>query len=173
MRKILSPAAAALGLALAGTMTGCGGGGAPAAQAEVAAADADVVVYKSPTCGCCGAWVDHMRDAGYEVETVDVDYGTLSRKKEEHGVPSDLGSCHTAVVEGYTVEGHVPADVIARLIAERPSDIRGIAVPGMPVGSPGMEGPNPQPYDVVAIREDGSRAVYETVYPGQPASETR
>lgn len=136
-----------------------------AADAAVAAADGQVVVYKSPTCGCCGGWVDHMRESGYDVATVDVqEYAALAAKKAEHGVPNDLGSCHTAVVDGYTVEGHVPASVIAKLLRERP-DIRGIAVPGMPVGSPGMEGPNPQPYDVIAFRQDGSRVVYESVYP--------
>lgn len=136
-----------------------------AAEAAVAAVDGEVVVYKSPTCGCCSGWVDHMREQGYDVETVDIeDYAALAAKKTEHGVPNDLGSCHTAVVDGYTVEGHVPASVVARLVKERP-DIQGIAVPGMPIGSPGMEGPNPQAYDVIAFRQDGSRAVYESVYP--------
>ncbi len=134
-------------------------------QAAVAASDAEMVVYKSPTCGCCNAWIDHVREAGYEVEAVDVEqYAALAATKEEEGVPGDLGSCHTAVIEGYTIEGHVPAEVIARLLEERP-DIKGLSVPGMPIGSPGMEGENPEPYDVIAFTEDGRREVYERVDP--------
>lgn len=135
-------------------------------------AEPDVVVYKSPTCGCCNAWVEHMREAGFEVEPVDVpEYQELADRKTEAGVPADLGSCHTARVGDYFVEGHVPAAVVRRLLAEQP-DIRGLTVPGMPIGSPGMEGPNPQAYDVIAVRDDGSRVVYESVYP-DAASENR
>lgn len=124
------------------------------------AADAStplVQVHKSPTCGCCTAWVEHLRDAGFRVEVEDTD--DLPAVKREAGVPADLRACHTAVVEGYVVEGHVPAEDVHQLLAERP-EVRGLAVPGMPVGSPGMEGPNPQPYDVIAFREDGSREVF-------------
>lgn len=134
-------------------------------SAVATAGDADMVVYKSPTCGCCNGWIEHLREAGYDVDAVDVDqYAELAATKEERGVPGDLGSCHTAVIEGYTIEGHVPAEVIARLLEERP-DIEGLSVPGMPVGSPGMEGPNPEPYDVIAFTEDGRREVYERVDP--------
>ena len=150
--------------------------GTAAAAEQVAsglASDADVVVYKSPTCGCCTGWIEHLREAGYSVETVDMTaYADLQAVKGSQGVPSDLGSCHTAVIDGYTVEGHVPGDVIARLLQERP-EIKGIAVPGMPIGSPGMEGPNPQPYQVIAFTADGQRSVFETVDPTQPSSETR
>lgn len=176
MAKHIFPPAKALVLALAGTALAACGGEAPAAETgrvAKAAGDADVVVYKSPTCGCCTGWVDHMRESGFEVEAVDVDYGQLAERKTEAGIPQDLGSCHTAMAEGYSVEGHVPAETVARLLAERPEDVRGIAVPGMPIGSPGMEGPNPQPYDVIAIRKDGSRYVFETVYPVQGSSDTR
>jgi hypothetical protein len=125
----------------------------------------DMVVYKSPTCGCCDLWVDHAQEHGFRVATVDlVEYDALVDKKREHGVAMDLGACHTTLVGGYVVEGHVPAPVIQRLLDEKP-DIRGIAVPGMPIGSPGMEGPNPRPYDVIAIGHDGSRSVFETVVP--------
>jgi hypothetical protein len=175
MRKNFIIAAASVALALGALTTVFRGSDAPArtgaavAVAAVDAADADVVVYKSPTCGCCSGWVEHMRESGYDVATVDLeDYDDLARTKAEHGVPNDLGSCHTAVVDGYTVEGHVPAAVVAKLLEERP-DVRGIAVPGMPIGSPGMEGPNPQPYDVIAFRRDGSRVVYESVYPASDA----
>jgi hypothetical protein len=127
--------------------------------------DADMVVYKSPTCGCCDLWVDHARDHGFSVTTVDlVEYDALVAKKREHGVAMDMGSCHTTLVGGYVVEGHVPAHVIQRLLDEQP-DIRGLAVPGMPIGSPGMEGPGARPYQVIAIGLDGSRSVYETVDP--------
>jgi hypothetical protein len=127
--------------------------------------DADMVVYKSPTCGCCDLWVDHAEEYGFTVATVDiVEYDALVAKKREHGVAMDLGSCHTTLVGGYVVEGHVPATVIQRLLHERP-DIHGLAVPGMPIGSPGMEGPNPRPYNVIAVGHDGSRTVFETVDP--------
>jgi hypothetical protein len=125
----------------------------------------DMVVYKSPACGCCDLWVDHAEEHGFSVAAVDiVQYDALLDKKREYGVDMDLGSCHTTLVGGYVVEGHVPAPVIQRLLHERP-DIRGLAVPGMPIGSPGMEGPNPRSYDVIAIARDGSRSVYETVDP--------
>jgi len=127
--------------------------------------DTAMVVYKTPTCGCCDLWVDHVREHGFQVETVDiVEYDAFVAMKREHNVDMDLGSCHTSLIGGYVVEGHVPADIIHRLLSERP-DIRGIAVPGMPIGSPGMEGPNPQPYQVIAIAHDGSRSLFDTVDP--------
>lgn len=139
-------------------------------MAEMAAAD--LVVYKSPTCGCCQGWVDHMEENGYKVATVDLsDPAALAAKKDEMGVPADLGSCHTARVGDYVVEGHVPAHVVRRMLEERP-EIEGIAVRGMPIGSPGMEGPNPHPYDVIAYGK-GGRHVYETVTPAQPSSDPR
>jgi hypothetical protein len=95
-----------------------------------------VVVTKDPTCGCCGAWVDHMRAAGFPVDVVETP--EINRVKVRLGVPRDLASCHTAEVGGYVVEGHVPAAEVKRLLAERP-DGKGLAVPGMPMGSPGME----------------------------------
>jgi hypothetical protein len=120
----------------------------------------EVVVYKTPTCGCCGKWVQHMRASGFDVEAVDV--ANTQPARERLGVPRRLGSCHTAQVGDYWVEGHVPADLIERLITEQPDDIRGIAVPGMPMGSPGMEGPNPVTYEVLAYHADGRVSVYAT-----------
>jgi len=120
---------------------------------------AELVVYKSPYCGCCGAWSDHMRAGGYSVTVYDVD--DMNAIKRRFGVPPALESCHTAVVEGYVVEGHVPADVVDRLLAERPK-ARGVAVPGMPIGSPGMEGGEPEPFDVLLFDELGRTAVYAT-----------
>lgn len=107
-----------------------------------------MTVTKEPSCGCCGAWVDHVRKAGFPVEVVESP--GVNRLKTRLGVPQALASCHTAEVSGYVIEGHVPADAIKRLLAEKPK-ARGIAVPGMPVGSPGMEieGVQNDTYDVV------------------------
>ncbi len=121
-----------------------------------AAIDGQVaMVYKTATCGCCAAWVDHLRAAGFAVEVRDV--VDLAAVKDSLGLPQGLGSCHTARVGGYTVEGHVPAADIARLLAERPAGVDGIAVPGMPMGSPGMEVPGrpADPYDVLAFGSAG------------------
>ncbi len=116
-----------------------------------------VVVYKSPTCGCCGGWADHMRDEGFRVERVDID--NLAKIKAENGVPRTLQSCHTALVDGYVIEGHVPAQDVRRLLSERPQ-VTGIGVPGMPAGSPGMEGPRSQPYDVLTFDAKGTMSVF-------------
>jgi len=120
-----------------------------------------VVVYKSPTCGCCTKWISHLKQAGFTVTAHDT--ANVAPIKRRHGVPQALESCHTALVGGYVVEGHVPADVIQRLLRERPA-VAGIAVPGMPAGSPGMEGlPGParQPYNILAFRAEGGWSVYE------------
>ena len=122
------------------------------------AAPADtLVVYKTPTCGCCSAWVDHARENGFAVVTHDMN--DLSAIKQQLGVPAGRASCHTAAVNGYTIEGHVPADLIRKMLTERPA-IRGLAVPGMPIGSPGMEGMIKQDYDVLAFDENGNVQVY-------------
>ena len=124
--------------------------------------DAPVLtVYKSPTCGCCSMWVRHMEEAGFRVEAVDrTDMGAV---KDSLGVPSDLSSCHTGVVDGYVVEGHVPAEQVRRLLDERP-EARGLSVPGMPIGSPGMEqGDTRQPYDVLIVGEGGEASVYHHI----------
>jgi hypothetical protein len=119
-----------------------------------------VYVLKTAACGCCTAWVEHMRDEGFRVETEDVSAPELVEAKHERGVPRDLFACHTARVEGYVVEGHVPADEVRRLLKEEP-DVTGLAVAGMPVGSPGMEvGDRQEPYDVVAFEADGQRSVF-------------
>ena len=127
-------------------------------------AGTEVLVYKTPTCGCCAKWVTHMEEAGFEVETRDLD--NLSPIKNQYGVQRAFSSCHTAVVDGYIVEGHVPAVYVQKLLEERP-DVKGITVPGMPIGSPGMEGPNPQPYDVLSFDAEGNTAVFATVRPGE------
>ncbi|RCS29921.1 DUF411 domain-containing protein [Rhodanobacter denitrificans] len=116
-------------------------------------------VYRDPSCGCCSAWVSYMRAQGYAV-TVHQDQ-PMTAVKARFGVPSGAMSCHTAVIDGYVIEGHVPAEDIHRLLAERP-DARGLAAPGMPMGSPGMEMGAHERYDVVLIGRDGSTRVYAT-----------
>jgi len=116
-------------------------------------------VYSDPSCGCCGAWVGYMRAQGYAV-IVHQDQ-PMGQVKARHGVPRNAMSCHTAVIDGYVVEGHVPVEDIRRLLAERPDAI-GLAAPGMPMGSPGMEMGTPERYDVVLIGRDESTQVFST-----------
>jgi len=126
--------------------------------AQARDADRTIQVYKTPSCGCCVKWIDHLREAGFVVQAENLP--DLSALKAANGVPARLASCHTAMVEGYVIEGHVPAADVKRLLADRPENIDGLAVPGMPVGSPGMEGPNPQAYDVIAYDEEGQTSIY-------------
>jgi hypothetical protein len=118
-----------------------------------------VSVSKNESCGCCKLWVRHLQNAGFAVEVHDID--NLGPTKERVGIPVAMGSCHTAEVGGYFVEGHVPAEDIKRLLRERP-DAKGLTVPGMPSGSPGMEAPSEkvQPYDVYLVSKNGSTSVY-------------
>ena len=116
-----------------------------------------ITVYKSPTCGCCKKWVTHLEENGFEVKPVDTN--EVSMMKAKYGVPGDLISCHTGLVNGYVVEGHVPAEEIKKMLKEKP-EIAGLAVPGMPMGSPGMEGGRVDHYDIVAFQKDGKRSVY-------------
>jgi len=116
-----------------------------------------IEVYKSATCGCCEEWVKHLRQNGFTVNPHDV--ANPSDYREKYGIPDELGSCHTALVQGYAIEGHVPAAEIRRLLAEKPK-ARGLAVPSMPMGAPGMEGRMHMPYDVLLMRRDGSRSTY-------------
>ena len=120
-----------------------------------------VVMYQNPSCGCCGEWVKHMRANGFEVEVHKHDVNVNDIKRQENITPK-IASCHTAYVDGYLIEGHVPARDIKRLLAERPTDIRGLAVPGMIVGSPGMEEPGGrvERYDVLAFDADNKTSVY-------------
>lgn len=120
--------------------------------------DKEVVMYKDPNCGCCGKWAEHMRENGFDVREVAT--SGMQEIKQDAGVPRALNSCHTAKVGGYIVEGHVPAEDVKRLLSERP-ELTGIAAPGMPLGSPGMEGPYAaQQYDVVGFSRDGKTAVF-------------
>lgn len=151
---------AVLGLAGVGGMAAAlMSGGAPV-SAAAAANDETVTVYKTPLCGCCSAWVEHLRNEGLTVESRDVSQRELMALKQEHGVSRDLASCHTATVDGYVIEGHVPAADVQRLLDERP-EADGLAVPGMPVGSPGMEqGARSEPYEVVVFAGGSKSGVF-------------
>lgn len=128
------------------------------AQAQLAGAMTEMTVYRSPTCHCCGRWVDHVKAAGFEVQEVVTD--EMGAIKDQYGVPENLASCHTAIVEGYVIEGHVPAADIQQLLSDRPEAL-GIAAPGMPVGAPGMEsGDKVDAYTVVLFTRDGETSTF-------------
>lgn len=143
-RSVLTGLSAATGL----VVVGCGGTESartenaqiPASEPSPAPQLAAMTVYRDPSCGCCEAWAGIARNAGYQVQLID--HPDMAAIKRRHGVPDDLLSCHTTVVGGYAVEGHVPLADVQRLLTERPSRVKGIAVPGMPLGSPGMEVPD-------------------------------
>jgi hypothetical protein len=143
---------------------------ASAASAPLSVASADqqlpgLLVYKTATCGCCSGWVDYMREAGYAVDARDLPGNVeLMQVKLDAGVPVDLSSCHTTIVDGYVIEGHVPVEQVRQLLAERPNVV-GIAAPGMPAGSPGMDVPNSPPYEIIAWTHDGTRSVYAEITP--------
>jgi hypothetical protein len=119
-----------------------------------------VQVFKDPNCGCCGAWVEHMKAAGFSVNVTDIEDTSVARRK--YGLPEKFAGCHTAVVGGYVVEGHVPANDVKKLLAMKPVAI-GLSVLGMPVGSPGMEmGSRKDPYQVLLVAKDGRARVFAT-----------
>lgn len=146
-------------IAIAAAMLGTEFSRQASGDISVAAAPPDtVVVYKNPTCSCCSKWIEHLRQAGFRVEAHNEP--EMSQVKNRLGVPEELASCHTAVINGYVIEGHVPADDIKQLLAKRPK-ARGLAVPGMPIGSPGMEmGARSDPYDVMLIADGQPPAVF-------------
>lgn len=125
----------------------------------IASAAPTIAVYKNEGCGCCELWIKHLEKSGFIVKAQNVQDTGAYRAK--FGVPERLAACHTAQVGGYTIEGHVPAREIKRLLAERPK-AKGLAVPGMPAGSPGMESDRPQPYDVLLVKADGTTAVFQS-----------
>jgi hypothetical protein len=129
----------------------------PLLSAAALADEPSIAVYKSPTCGCCSKWIEHLEANGFDVEPVDVT--DLRLVKSIAGIAPEQASCHTARIGDYVIEGHVPAADIRRLLSEHP-DARGLTVPGMPQGSPGMESPNPEHYQVLLIGEDGSTSVF-------------
>lgn len=144
-------------------LASCGQSEPPSASLQVmstaaAAEQPQLVVYKNASCGCCKVWVEHMRKNGFAAKVTDVD--NMSPIKERVGVPYGMGSCHTAEVGGYFIEGHVPAEQVLRLLKEKPK-AKGLTVPGMPIGSPGMEqGDVKQPYEVHLVHEDGTTSVF-------------
>ncbi len=144
----------AIFLAMSLLLAGCSD-----AESRTDAGAWDLIVHKTPTCGCCGDWVSHMEQAGFAVTVIEAN--DLSPVKKAVGLPYGLGSCHTATIGGYFVEGHVPAADVQRLLEEKP-DALGLAVPGMPLGSPGMEVPSGQKeaYDVLMVLPDGTTEVY-------------
>ena len=125
-----------------------------------APATAGMTVYRDPSCGCCEAWAGIARNAGYQVKVID--HPDMPAVKQQHRVPQELLSCHTTIVGGYAIEGHVPLEDVQRLLDEKPAGIRGIGVAGMPLGSPGMEVPDgtKQPYQVMAFDAGGRLSVF-------------
>ena len=127
-----------------------------------------VEVWKSPTCGCCNDWIKHLKENGFQVRAIDK--GNTAIRKE-WGMPVKYGSCHTAKIDGYVIEGHVPAKEIKRLLKEKPAAL-GLSVPEMPIGTPGMDGPEYggqlDPYNVLLIRRDGSASVYQAYKESRP-----
>jgi hypothetical protein len=123
-----------------------------------AAAQPVIEVYKTEMCGCCKEWVKHLEANGFQVKAQNV--ANPSDYREKFGIPSEYGSCHTGRVGGYAIEGHVPASEIKRLLKEKPK-ARGLAVPAMPMGSPGMEGPRQDPYEVLLVKDGGKASVYK------------
>ncbi|HEX8030668.1 MAG TPA: DUF411 domain-containing protein [Vicinamibacterales bacterium] len=130
-----------------------------AQQKPAPAALPKVTVYKTSSCGCCKLWVDHMKANGFDVQAMDVSAADVRAVSKAAGLKDDGTSCHTSKIGSYTVEGHVPADDIKRMLKEKPA-IAGLAAPGMPQGSPGMEQGSKEPYDVIAFTKDGKSTVY-------------
>ncbi len=149
-------AAAGTAAAVAATML-AGDGWAASLDGLAGRTAPTITLYKSPSCGCCKLWVDHAKASGFAVNVQDV--ADLSPVKQRFGIPNRLQSCHTGLVGGYVVEGHVPADLVHRLLKEKP-DVLGIAVPGMPIGSPGMEGGTPERYEVLTFDRTGKTTVF-------------
>lgn len=117
-----------------------------------------VTVYRVKTCNCCGKWAEHLRAAGFGVTVNIVD--NVANVEGRNRVPAQLRTCHVAFVGPYAIEGHVPADVVRDLLKKRPRGVTGLAVPGMPLGSPGMESPTPQPYEILAFDKNGATSVF-------------
>lgn len=165
-RRLICGAAALGGLVLAGCspsgeQKSASNGNTFAGPARPDTQKAAMTVYRDPSCGCCEAWAGIAEDAGYQVMLLDDN--NMTAVKQRLGVPPQLASCHTAVVDGYVVEGHVPLDQVDRLLRKRPSDVKGIAVPGMPIGSPGMEVPDgrTEPFQVIAFDAEGGTSIYK------------
>ncbi len=162
-RRFFLSGLAAVGAIAAGTnLSGCTTTPNSAAQLVANTTQSspapELTVFRSPTCNCCGKWIDHMEAAGFQIkDEVTEDMDAI---KQQYGVPDSLSSCHTGIINGYVVEGHVPAEDVQRLLAEQPN-VAGIAAPGMPMGSPGMDsGDTVEPYTVFSFTEDGNTAPF-------------
>lgn len=130
-----------------------------ATSAAPASVPLEITVYRDPFCTCCGGWIDYLTNQGFQPTSVKT--SEMETLKQQYGVPNDLASCHTAVINGYVIEGHVPADEIKRLLAEKPNDVAGISVPGMPIGTPGMEsGDVLEPFTVFSFDKQGNTQVF-------------
>lgn len=137
-----------------------GSTGSSGVESSEALQGVEAVVYKSPNCGCCGAWAQYAKAKGMDIEVKEVQ--NMGQIKDEQGVPSELGSCHTTVLDDYVVEGHVPAEAVEKLLEEEP-DIHGIGMPGMPQGSPGMPGPKQGEWTISSFTENGEISEFMTV----------
>jgi hypothetical protein len=135
------------------------------------AADVHVMMHKNPGCGCCDIWADHLREHGFTVSVKEDPQ--IFELKEQRGIPGPLSSCHTALIGDYFVEGHVPARDILSLLKLKPADVTGLAVPGMPLGSPGMEHPRPQDFNTIALLSDGNAYVFARHKAGEDFSPSR
>lgn len=119
----------------------------------------NITVYRSPSCGCCGVWIEHMKKHGFQVTDIKTD--DMEAIKQQHNLPLNLASCHTAIIDGYIMEGHIPADDIKRFLKQKPN-FKGLTVPAMPLGTPGMEAGNrKQPFDVMAFNSNGTVEVFK------------
>lgn len=147
---------AVVGLVIAAVMQ------SPSKAEDVVTGGPTVMVYKDPNCRCCTYWAQHLEQAGFDVDIRPAN--ERAEMHEKYGISKELAACHTGVVDGYVIEGHVPAADIRRLLEERP-DVAGLTVPGMPVGSPGMPGPNPKPFEVLLLTNDGTTEVYQRYVP--------
>ncbi|MBE9078107.1 DUF411 domain-containing protein [Romeria aff. gracilis LEGE 07310] len=162
-RRMFTAQFLTVGLAAAGVgLTGCTLAQGPEAETGEDGAQGvmtqELTVFRSPTCSCCGKWIEHMEAAGFQVQ--DEIAEDMTAVKQQYGVPANLASCHTTVADGYVIEGHIPAAYVQRLLTEKP-DVAGIAVPGMPIGSPGMEsGDYVEPYTVFSFTEDGNTETF-------------
>ena len=118
----------------------------------------EMTVYRSPSCGCCGVWIEHAKKHGFQIK--DIKTEEMEALKQKHNIPSELASCHTTIIDGYVMEGHIPADDIKRFLSEKP-ELAGLAVPGMPIGTPGMEARDmKQPFQVLAFNDKGEVEVF-------------
>lgn len=129
-------------------------------ETELYQGNRKMTVYRTPSCGCCGLWIEHMKKHGFEITDIKTD--NIEEIKQQHNLSSELASCHTATIGSYVFEGHIPADEIKRFLKQKPN-LKGLAVPGMPIGTPGMEaGDMKQPFEILAFDESGNIEVFQS-----------